>query len=291
MSTPATEGRRGVAAVKLPWVVHDAVEEDWYCFATEAEAVTKAQQIIDSYGGDSWPGAIDEITVMQVTHAPVRTVLFEREGMTDDEWYAATGDDGDHDTWVTYDMRPVVSPSDGTVQAERCSGIAAIWCPNHGDCRCPDVVDDRCGGLERPFMDDPNCPLHSATSTHAESAGTVQPDPRPDGYPPRPAAWLRVGQLREAIGALPNDAPVEIWFPCPEDEAAGSGPDCLPARWAHAQASDASGVFGTDPMAESTLGVLEIGCTSSPAVNDYPDHDLDPPALGSSNAAAQEDTE
>lgn len=115
---PATEGRREDATVKLPWVVHDAVEEDWYCFATEAEAVKKAQAIIDFYGGDSWPGAIDEITVMQVTHAPVETVLFEREGMTDDEWYEATEDDGDHDMWVNYSVRPVASPSAGTVQPD-----------------------------------------------------------------------------------------------------------------------------------------------------------------------------
>lgn len=115
---PATEERREDATVKLPWVVHDAVEEDWYCFATEAEAVKKAQAIIDFYGGDSWPGAIDEITVMQVTHAPVETVLFEREGMTDDEWYEATEDDGDHDMWVNYSVRPVASPSAGTVQPD-----------------------------------------------------------------------------------------------------------------------------------------------------------------------------
>lgn len=41
-----------------------------------------------------------------------------------------------------------------------CTGVAAMWCPVHGDCKCR-------GGVA---ASDKGCPLHSATSTHAESA-------------------------------------------------------------------------------------------------------------------------
>ena len=41
----------------------------------------------------------------------------------------------------------------------RCTGIAAAWCPIHGSCRCPDREED---------MNDPACPLHASTSTHAD---------------------------------------------------------------------------------------------------------------------------
>lgn len=36
--------------------------------------------------------------------------------------------------------------------------VAAVWCPKHGDCTC-----DRDRGLE-----DPDCPLHSPESDHAD---------------------------------------------------------------------------------------------------------------------------
>jgi len=41
---------------------------------------------------------------------------------------------------------------------EDCTGVAARWCPIHGDCEC-DQEDDH---------NDPECPLHSPTSTHAD---------------------------------------------------------------------------------------------------------------------------
>ncbi len=43
-----------------------------------------------------------------------------------------------------------------------CTGVAARWCPIHGDCVC-----DR----EDPSIDynDPECPLHSPTSAHAKA--------------------------------------------------------------------------------------------------------------------------
>lgn len=47
----------------------------------------------------------------------------------------------------------------GTNAAGECTGLSAQWCPIHGTCRCPDRTE---------AMDDPGCPLHSESSTHAE---------------------------------------------------------------------------------------------------------------------------
>jgi hypothetical protein len=38
-----------------------------------------------------------------------------------------------------------------------CTGVAAVWCPVHGDCECADLED----------LNDEGCPLHSSGSTHA----------------------------------------------------------------------------------------------------------------------------
>ena len=48
-----------------------------------------------------------------------------------------------------------------------CTGVSAGWCPIHGDCTCP-----------RPDLakDDPKCPLHAVTSTHAEGDGEALRD-------------------------------------------------------------------------------------------------------------------
>jgi hypothetical protein len=63
-------------------------------------------------------------------------------------------------------------------------------------------------------------------------------------YPPRPEAWLRVGDLREAIESLRDDAPIAI--------------DGWPALVALAHASDAVPSVGTDPAREVTASVLII---------------------------------
>jgi hypothetical protein len=47
-------------------------------------------------------------------------------------------------------------------QRQPCTGVAAMWCPNHGDCLCREPEFER---------SDPECPLHSVWSTHAEEAG------------------------------------------------------------------------------------------------------------------------
>lgn len=76
-----------------------------------------------------------------------------------------------------------------------CTGVAASWCPIHGDCVCtprcpicgrsgPADIQDRgdfnfyCGSCNEAFWNDSDvdrnddaCPLHSATSSHAESGG------------------------------------------------------------------------------------------------------------------------
>lgn len=45
-----------------------------------------------------------------------------------------------------------------------CTGVAASWCPVHGDCKCPD-------GPER---NDAACPLHKAESGHGEAVVATQ---------------------------------------------------------------------------------------------------------------------
>lgn len=45
---------------------------------------------------------------------------------------------------------------------ETCTGIAASWCPNCGECTCQWALPD--GGVGN--RNDPNCPLHSRESQH-----------------------------------------------------------------------------------------------------------------------------
>lgn len=45
-----------------------------------------------------------------------------------------------------------------------CTGVAASWCPNCGDCMCP--YDEDFGYLGD--RNDPSCPLHGPQSLHAE---------------------------------------------------------------------------------------------------------------------------
>ena len=47
----------------------------------------------------------------------------------------------------------------------KCTGVAARWCPIHGDCECSEEED----------YNDEKCTLHSARSSHAE--------PKPGGVP------------------------------------------------------------------------------------------------------------
>jgi len=55
-----------------------------------------------------------------------------------------------------------------------CTGVAAQWCPVHGDCTCPWVNGhDLSDGFDPDAVRDMNdnaCPLHSIDSSHAEPA-------------------------------------------------------------------------------------------------------------------------
>lgn len=42
------------------------------------------------------------------------------------------------------------------LESAECTGLSAVWCPVHGDCACDSALDD------------PNCPLRSPRSIHAE---------------------------------------------------------------------------------------------------------------------------
>ena len=48
--------------------------------------------------------------------------------------------------------------------AKRCTGLAASWCPQCGDCKCPERE------LFAGDMDSLNCPLHALNSTHGVDA-------------------------------------------------------------------------------------------------------------------------
>lgn len=165
--------------------------------------------------------------------------------------------------------------------------VWSVVFPDHAGIVCPSCFAESYAAVHpRAIFEllatDPAAP---STPTPAE-----RPDPLP--YPERPTEWLRVGQLREAIATLNDDAPITVEFPNinppmlhytdGSDAGYATGPDGLPARYAFPQASDADGVTGTDPMTESTLGVLVIGCTDSPADGSYPDeaHPTPPPSPG-----------
>ncbi len=51
-------------------------------------------------------------------------------------------------------------------ESHTCAGVAASFCPVHGDCTCPANED----GEHLDGQDDDHCPLHSAESSHAEAS-------------------------------------------------------------------------------------------------------------------------
>jgi hypothetical protein len=55
------------------------------------------------------------------------------------------------------------TPEDWGDDGIACSGVSASWCPNCGDCTCPQ--EERSGFINRSH---PDCPLHGVNSKHAE---------------------------------------------------------------------------------------------------------------------------
>jgi hypothetical protein len=52
------------------------------------------------------------------------------------------------------------------LEAANCTGLAATWCPTHGDCACPPMYDDDTEAGRT--LNGQRCPLHSIGSSHAE---------------------------------------------------------------------------------------------------------------------------
>ena|SRR5688572_26032182 len=52
-------------------------------------------------------------------------------------------------------------------QEVTCSGVAAVWCPIHGECTCSHVVNAH-GDWYGRGRENPKCPLHGRDSTHGE---------------------------------------------------------------------------------------------------------------------------
>lgn len=50
--------------------------------------------------------------------------------------------------------------------SETCSGIAATWCPIHGDCTCRQRL--KATGVDARMWQRETCPLHGTTSTHPD---------------------------------------------------------------------------------------------------------------------------
>jgi hypothetical protein len=58
--------------------------------------------------------------------------------------------------------------------AAGCTGLAATWCPVHGDCACP-RADELQGHLAGP-LNAPACPLHGIAAKHPLIPGRTVSD-------------------------------------------------------------------------------------------------------------------
>lgn len=54
-----------------------------------------------------------------------------------------------------------------------CTGVAAVWCPIHGDCTCRKRL--KASGASGEFWGRDDCPLHGTASSHPDDSWT--PDP------------------------------------------------------------------------------------------------------------------
>lgn len=69
-------------------------------------------------------------------------------------------------------LKPAPAPSEAV--REGCTGIAASWCPVHGDCNCPRRKDGSWA-----YRSHKSCPLHSDESTHADAEVAALDAPSP----------------------------------------------------------------------------------------------------------------
>lgn len=70
--------------------------------------------------------------------------------------------------WRKADLNGSVERTWRRQPVQTCTGLAAAWCPVHGDCTCPVYGLGVDVDPEERHLDAPTCPLHSPTSTHPE---------------------------------------------------------------------------------------------------------------------------
>ena len=95
--------------LKAPWMAFDPREQYWYNVPTQAEAVAKANELVDGCCVDGgWDEEVTEIVVAKVTHVAVKRLLHTRtDDMTDEQWYGLCGPfSSEHREWFTYDIVP-----------------------------------------------------------------------------------------------------------------------------------------------------------------------------------------
>lgn len=117
----------------------------WQALATGLDPTADLAAEAERLGiADAQNAAYEAMTAVSLGASPVAALAFVRRLL-------ANG----------WELRPLPAP-------EACTGIAATWCPVHGDCCCPVYWLGEAVHREERHLDSPSCPLHSASSTHAE---------------------------------------------------------------------------------------------------------------------------
>lgn len=90
-------------------------------------------------------------------HADMVAVLVGRGLSVGDATYV------EHAIWLSCRYgQPLAPAAKRLLEEQTCTGVAAMWCPLHGDCTCPQPLGE---GLDP--LDHHACPLHGPDSTHA----------------------------------------------------------------------------------------------------------------------------
>jgi len=137
-----------------------------------------------------------------------------------------------------------------------CTGIAATWCPIHGDCTCRPHGDGMAD-----HKDDPTCPLHAPSSPHGEPVGEQE------ATPPEPCAKCGyAGGCMEPWAAVSLDDPSDkVLIPCgtcPPCRASTPQGEPEPPTWQ--QAED---VYGFDAMREPLRAAAPDRCDECGGLN------------------------